>query len=77
MAGEWSNNLATISRDAFSGRLSQSATTSGCVSETGAGGCLDGNGLNGVYGVAIDPLGRFVYFASWSSNALLTFRRQG
>jgi 6-phosphogluconolactonase (cycloisomerase 2 family) len=47
----------------------------GCVSETGAGPCVDGKGLNGASSVAASPDGTSVYVASRASDAVAAFRR--
>ena len=77
VAADGNDSVAVVARDAFSGRLSQSASTSVCLSETGAGGCLDGNGLDGATGIAVDPSGQHVYLASVNSDAIVMLRRQG
>jgi DNA-binding beta-propeller fold protein YncE len=77
VAGDTNDSVAVVSRDAFSGRLSQSASTSVCLQETGVGGCLDGNGLDGATGIAVDPSGQNVYLASVNSDAIVMLRRQG
>jgi DNA-binding beta-propeller fold protein YncE len=77
VAGDTNDSVAVVARDGFSGRLSQSASTSVCLHETGAVGCLDGTGLDGATGVAVDPSGLNVYVASVNSDTIAVLRRQG
>jgi 6-phosphogluconolactonase (cycloisomerase 2 family) len=77
VASEWSDTLTVLSRDPFSGRLSQSGAASACVSETGSGTCLDGVGLDGVFGLAMDPGGAYLYATSTLSDGLVVLRRAG
>jgi DNA-binding beta-propeller fold protein YncE len=60
-----SNAVARFDRDTTAGAITQPAGTTGCVSETGAGTCLDGHGLDGgPRGVAVSPEGNSVYVAA-------------
>ena len=59
-----SHALARFNRDTTTGAIAQPAGTAGCVSETGAGPCADGHGLNGLLGVAVSPDGKSVYATS-------------
>ncbi len=56
--------LITATALAVTGDLTQPAGTAGCISETGAGPCADGHGLNSANGVAVSPDGKSVYVAS-------------
>jgi len=76
VAAFFSDAVATFSRDANTGTLTQLAGTAGCVSETGSGGiCADGTGLDGVRSVAVSPDGKNVYAASEISGAVSVFAR--
>ena len=76
VAAFFSDAVATFSRDANTGTLTQLAGTAGCVSETGSSGiCADGTGLDGVRSVAVSPDGKNVYAASEISGAVSVFAR--
>ena len=60
--------LATAGALAVTGDLTQPAGTAGCISETGAGPCADGHGLDGPFGVAVSPDGKSVYVASTAAT---------
>ena len=62
-----SNAVARLNRNTTTGAITQPAGTAGCVSETGAGPCADGHGLDGPESVAVSPDGKSVYVASHSS----------
>ena len=47
--------------DEATGAITQPAGTAGCVSNTGAGPCANGHGLDAVFGVAVSPDGKSVY----------------
>ena len=59
-----SDAVARLNRNTTTGAITQPAGTAGCVSETGAGPCADGHGLNGPRSVAVSPDGKSVYVAS-------------
>src|SRR5687768_16676736 len=68
--------LVTAGALAATGDLTQPAGTAGCVSETGAGPCADGRGLDGARGVAVSPDGKSVYaVASDISDAVVPLNR--
>ena len=67
--------LVTAAALAVTGDLTQPAGTAGCVSETGAGTCADGHGLDGAYSVAVSPDGKSVYVASNLSDAVVRLTR--
>jgi DNA-binding beta-propeller fold protein YncE len=67
--------LATAVALAMTGDLSQPAGTAGCISETGAGPCADGHGLNAPDSVAVSADGKSVYAASQTSNAVVLLNR--
>jgi DNA-binding beta-propeller fold protein YncE len=70
-----SNAVARLDRTVPSGAITQPAGTAGCVSETGAGPCADGHGLENAYGVAVSPDVKSVYVASWGSHAVARLDR--
>jgi DNA-binding beta-propeller fold protein YncE len=63
------NAVARLNRGTTAGGITQPAGTDGCVSETGAGSCADGHGLNNPASVAISPDGTSVYVASGGAVA--------
>jgi DNA-binding beta-propeller fold protein YncE len=67
--------LVTAGALAVTGDLTQPAGTAGCVSETAAGPCADGHGLDGPFSVAVSADGKSVYVASYLSNAVARFSR--
>ncbi|HWM98170.1 MAG TPA: hypothetical protein VNO54_14065, partial [Streptosporangiaceae bacterium] len=75
--------LMAIARSASAtpgGELLQLPGAAGCVTETGAFPCADGNALDGARSVAVSPDGKNVYVVSGriltpSSNALAIFDR--
>jgi DNA-binding beta-propeller fold protein YncE len=67
--------LVTAGALAVIGDLTQPAGTAGCISETGAGPCADGHGLDGAGAVAVSPDGKSVYVASFGSDAVARFNR--
>jgi DNA-binding beta-propeller fold protein YncE len=71
VASAASNAVARLNRNPTTGAISQPAGTAGCVSETGAGPCADGHGLNNPYSVAVSPDGKSVYVASNDAVARL------
>ncbi len=62
--------VVTAGALAVTGDLTQPAGTAGCISETGAGPCADGHGLNDGFSVAVSPDGRSVYVALYSGSAV-------
>ena len=58
------------------GTLAQKPGTAGCISETGAGPCVDGTALDGAFSVAVSPDGQSTYVASFFSDALAVFDRE-
>jgi DNA-binding beta-propeller fold protein YncE len=75
VASYGSDAVASLVRSTTTGAISQPAGTAGCVSETGAGTCADGRGLDGPFGVTVSPDGKSVYAASWYSDAVVRFNR--
>jgi DNA-binding beta-propeller fold protein YncE len=72
VASEMSGAVAVFDR-AADGSLAQKPGTAGCISETGAGPCRDGSGLEGARSVTLSPDGSNVYVAS--SRAVAVFDR--
>ncbi len=60
---------------AVDGTLTQKPGTAGCISDTGAGPCVDGTALGGAFEVTVSPDGRNAYVASNSSGAVAVFDR--
>jgi DNA-binding beta-propeller fold protein YncE len=71
----FSDAVARLARNTTTGAISQPAGTAGCISQTGAGPCADGRGLNGAFGVAVSPDGKSVYVGSYFSNAVARLNR--
>ena len=70
VASATSNAVAVFDR-AADGTLTQK----GCVSDTGAGPCVDATALAGAASVAVSPDGKNAYVASSASNAIAVFDR--
>ena len=60
---------------ALTGDLTQPAGTAGCISDTGAGTCLDAHALRSPGQPAISPDGKSVYIATVESNAVVRLTR--
>jgi hypothetical protein len=67
--------VGTAGALAVTGDLSQPSGPAGCISETGAGPCIDGHALDGTNSVAVSLNGKSVYVASVSSDAVARFNR--
>jgi DNA-binding beta-propeller fold protein YncE len=72
VASEMSGAVAVFDR-AADGSLTQKPGTAGCISDTGAGPCRDGSGLEGARSVTVSPDGSNAYVAS--SRAVAVFDR--
>lgn len=70
-----SNAVSIFDRNTNTGALTQKAGTDGCISETGAGPCVDGRGLDAVIAVTVSPDGSNVYAASLTSSTVPVFDR--
>jgi DNA-binding beta-propeller fold protein YncE len=57
------------------GAISQPSGTAGCVSDTGAGPCAGGHGLDGPSGVAVSPDRKSVYAAAGNGDAVARLNR--
>ncbi|MGI8623854.1 MAG: lactonase family protein [Solirubrobacteraceae bacterium] len=74
VAADTSGAVAVFDR-AADGTLTQPGGAAGCISDTGAGPCADGTGLDGAASVAISPDGRSAYVAAFRSDAVSVFDR--
>jgi DNA-binding beta-propeller fold protein YncE len=80
VASFFSDAVAMFDR-AVDGRLTQKkpdtggSDTAGCISETGAGPCVDGKALDGAQSVTVSPDGASAYVASDLSDAVAVFDR--
>ena len=70
-----SDAVVRLNRNTTTGAITQPAGTAGCISETGAGPCADGHGLDGANAVAVSPDGKSVYVASYASDAVVRLNR--
>jgi len=75
VAAVGSNSVAAFDR-AVNGTLTQKQGAAGCISETGAGPCVDGTALANASSVTVSPDGRSVYVAAVGSNAVAVFDRE-
>jgi 6-phosphogluconolactonase (cycloisomerase 2 family) len=75
VASMTSDAVAVFSRDETTGTLTQLAGSVGCVSETGAGGCADGTGLDRSRSVTVSPDGKSVYVAAEGTDGVAIFSR--
>lgn len=69
------DSIAIFSRDLDTGALTQAAAPNGCIREVGAGTCLDGEAMRGIFALAFSPDGLFLYAAANKSNAIAIFSR--
>jgi DNA-binding beta-propeller fold protein YncE len=67
-------SIATFTRDAKTGALTQPAGALGCVSSS-VGGCGHALGLSGVAQIALSPDGRHLYAVSAIANSVTAFTR--
>jgi DNA-binding beta-propeller fold protein YncE len=67
--------VVRLERNTTTGAISQPAGTDGCISETGAGTCVDGHALITPHGVAISPDGKSLYVASHDSDSVARLDR--
>ena len=74
-ASYFSDAVARLNRNTTSGAITQPAGTAGCISQTGAGPCADGHGLDGALSVTVSANGKSTYVASLFSNAVARFNR--
>ncbi len=64
------NGVASFSRAAGAGALTQLSGTAGCIVDGGAEGCATGTELGSIEGLAINRVGTSVYAAAAVSNAV-------
>ena len=67
--------VAVFDRDPTTGVLTQKSGTAGCISETGAGPCLDGKALDFPNSIAVSPDRSSVYVTALNSNAIAILDR--
>jgi DNA-binding beta-propeller fold protein YncE len=75
VASYGSDAVMRLNRNTTTGAIAQPAGSSGCVSETGAGPCVNGHALNGPYSVVTSADGKSVYVASYGSDAVTRIDR--
>jgi DNA-binding beta-propeller fold protein YncE len=75
VASEVSDAVAVLDRDPATGALVQKAGPAGCVSDTGAGPCQNGVGLDGARALTVSHDGKNVYVASEVSDAVAILDR--
>jgi DNA-binding beta-propeller fold protein YncE len=75
VAASNSDAVARFDRDTTTGEITQPAGAGGCISETGAGPCADGHGLDGPSSVTVSADGKSVYVASSNSDAVARLNR--
>ena len=71
------SGVASFSRAAGSGALTQLAGTEGCIAEGGTEGCATGTQLGAIEGLAISQDGSAVYTAAAASSAVTVLTRNG
>ncbi len=67
--------VATAAALAATGDLSQPPGPGGCISQTGAGTCIDGHALDSPGGVAVSPDGKSVFVGTGGSHAVVRLNR--
>jgi DNA-binding beta-propeller fold protein YncE len=70
-----SDAVARLNRNTTAGAIGQPAGTAGCISETGAGPCVDGHALSRPQGLAVSPDGKSVYVISSGSWSVARLNR--
>jgi DNA-binding beta-propeller fold protein YncE len=70
-----SDAVSAFTRNTTSGALTQLAGNTGCVSETGAGPCINGTALDGAHSVTLNSTGVNLYVGSDDSDAVNVFSR--
>ena len=74
VTGDGPRGVAVFDR-ATDGTLTQKAGTAGCISDTGAGPCVDGTALFTPRSVAVSPDGASVFVASLLNASVAVFDR--
>ena len=72
-----SSALDIFSRNTSTGVLTQLASPNGCIVNSALAGCTTGTALGGADGVTVSPDGSYIYVASYTSNAVAVFKRNG
>lgn len=72
-----SNTVSAFARDASSGKLTQLAAPSGCISDAALAGCTTGIALSGPDVLVISGDSKNVYVGSFFGNAVAAFSRDG
>ncbi|HXF00341.1 MAG TPA: beta-propeller fold lactonase family protein [Solirubrobacterales bacterium] len=67
--------VVRFERNTTTGAIFQPNDLPGCVSESGAGNCFNGHGLDGAASVAVSPDGMTVYAAAFDSDAVARLNR--
>jgi DNA-binding beta-propeller fold protein YncE len=75
VASQQSDAVVRFNRNTTTGAISPADSVSACVSESGAGPCRDGHGLDGAFSVAVAPGGKSVYATSLQSDAVARLDR--
>jgi DNA-binding beta-propeller fold protein YncE len=63
-ATQGSDSVVRFDRNTTTGAIVQPSDSTGCISESGAGGCGDGDGLNAAEGIAVSRDGKSIYVGS-------------
>ena len=71
-----SDAVVRFNRNTTTGAIVQPASFTGCISESGAGDCVDGDGLNGARGLAMSRDGKSIYVGSAISQAVARIDRR-
>jgi DNA-binding beta-propeller fold protein YncE len=67
--------VAILRRDTTTGVLTQRLDRSGCIGQSGSGGCMRGKGLDEVWGITLSPDGSNLYAVSSKVNMLSAMAR--
>jgi DNA-binding beta-propeller fold protein YncE len=63
-ATQGSDSVVRFDRNTTTGAIVQPPDSDGCISESGAGRCQDGDGLNAAQGIAVSRDGKSIYVSS-------------
>ncbi|HKP90497.1 MAG TPA: beta-propeller fold lactonase family protein [Thermoleophilaceae bacterium] len=69
------NAVLRLKRNTTTGAITQPAGAAGCISETGAGPCVNGRALTGAVSVVVSRDGNHVYVAANTGDAVARFNR--
>jgi DNA-binding beta-propeller fold protein YncE len=67
--------VTRFDRNTTTGAIVQPEGLPGCISDSGAGMCKDGHGLDGTIAVSVSPDGKSLYVASQNSEAVANITR--